>query len=252
MDSKDVTLFRQARDAAKKRLFEVEEECNRLESEKLSLQATVASLDELLEDVEPVYSGAFAAAIESIKAMDAITATGLNAALDPLYGLTEACRQLLAIIPNTGVQISEIVKMLEDRSFDFSNYSKPISAVYTIFTRFCKSGEAKIAARTSGGRPLFAPTAPCRRVGEAAPKPIRNRGLGEPLSLSETTRQFIEETASGPARLAAELTGLSSAKMVQASMADFKTLQGLAGTSSTTSPQVAPSTLAGIKKADKK
>lgn len=187
MDDKDFTVFRQARDVAKKRLFEVEEECNKLENEKLSLQATVAALDELLEDGEPIYSGAFATAFEAIKTLKAETTIGLS--LDPLYGLTEACRQLLANLPNTGMQISEIVKMLEDGNFDFSNYTKPVSAVHTILTRFCKSGEAIITGRTPGGRPLYAPRVQVRRE-QASPQYSRGRVTANTILQSATAKEI--------------------------------------------------------------
>src|SRR5260370_16202723 len=164
MEAKDVTLFRQARDAAKNRLSEVEEQCNALENEKLSLQATVTSLDELLNEGEPIYGTALAEALQAMQAVvqagaDRLTETGrmfAEATLDPLAGLTESCRQLLEILPNTGVQVTEVVKMLEEKGFDFHRYNNRVSAVHTVFTRFCKSGEAKIIARTPGGRQLYA------------------------------------------------------------------------------------------------
>jgi hypothetical protein len=160
-DTEDNLIFRQARDAARKRLREVEGESRKLENEKLSLQATVASLDELLEDGEPVYANAFA---EALSSMAKTADNALAAATDPLYGLTESCRQVLAIVPNTGAPAAEVVRMLEARGFKMNRYANPVSAVHTVLTRMCSHDEAKIVSRTPGGRPLYAPTK--RKMGE--------------------------------------------------------------------------------------
>jgi hypothetical protein len=179
----DLDVFRQARDVAKNRLEEVEQESLKLEHEKLTLQATVASLDELLDEGEPNYSSAFATALENATAGVAQITSEWADALDPLNGLTESCRFMMNMIPNTGMQVSEVVRMLEERGFNFANYSNRLSAVHTVLNRLCKKGEAKIAGRTSGGRPLYAPTSRSMpRREEASPRPVRGRvDMEEPI-----------------------------------------------------------------------
>jgi hypothetical protein len=138
----------------------------------------------LLDDGETIFSGAFATALEAVNSIGVEAARAINGAIDPLYGLTEACRQLLEIMPNTGMQISEIVKTLEDRSFDFGNYTKPVSAVHTIFTRFCKGEEAKIIGRT--------PAVCMRRtsvIKAEAERQFRNTFVGDPLPTLRKSRE---------------------------------------------------------------
>jgi hypothetical protein len=159
-DPKDVTLFKQAREAAKRRLQEVEQALGKLENERLSLQATVTSLDELLDEGTPTYSSALAEVLEAV----ASTQDGLHptvaAMFDPLHGMTEAVRKILNIVPSTGMQAAEIAKLMEQRGFDFSKYNNPVQPVHTVLTRLCtqRDPDAKIIGRTPGGRPLYAPT----------------------------------------------------------------------------------------------
>lgn len=193
-DSKDFTIFRQARDAAKKRLEKVEEECFQREQEKLSLQATVASLDELLEDGERAYSSAFAMALDAISTQAANNMAEVAAAFDPLHGLTEAVRQILNIVPNVGMQAAEIARLMEQRGFDFSKYPNPVQPVHTVLTRLCTKGEAKIVGRTPGGRPLYAPTkrnTPPLRPFAPLEKPIfpTEKGLDPPLTEEQRSEQ---------------------------------------------------------------
>src|SRR5258708_26226417 len=110
-DIKDVALFRQARDAAKRRLQEVEQSIGKLETERLSLQATVAGLDELLDEGEPIYSSAFATAIEAVTSAQEEMYSEIAAAFDPLHGMTEAVRKILNIVPNVGMQAAAIATL---------------------------------------------------------------------------------------------------------------------------------------------
>ena len=160
----DLTVFAKARDEAKQRLGEIEAEIKDLEVQRLNLQATVSALDELLtEDYEATYSdltGTLSAARALAEANSVGTAIKQQWSefLDPLHSLTDSCRQIIRIVPNTGMQVSEIVRLLEERGLNVKRYLNPVSAVKTVLVRLIKSGDVRVAGRTAGGRPLYAPT----------------------------------------------------------------------------------------------